>query len=131
MNHPKDEHPDGPDPIRDMVWEEAIMRLRPEPECCGTPSLCGGPFGTADSPGCFESPAPRFGEITTDYKLDNVVARNDQSKSVPDAGESIPASASSPLSSRKPPPIHPMAGMVTWITPSLGTSPDPEEKTEP
>jgi hypothetical protein len=98
VNHQQDEHPDGPDPIRDMVWGEALTGL------------------------AFDRPLPRFGEISTDAKLDNVVARNDQSKLVTDASESTPASASS-RSSRKPPPIHPMAGMVTWITPSLGTPP--------
>jgi hypothetical protein len=91
-------HPDGPDPIRDMVWGEALTGL------------------------AFDRPVPGFGEISTDAKLDNVVARNARSKPVTDVGESIPASASS-RSSRKPPPIHPMAGMVTWITPSLGTPP--------
>jgi hypothetical protein len=95
VNHQQDEHPDGPDPIRDMVWGEALTGL------------------------AFDRPLPRFGEVATDDKLDNVVARNDRSKPVTDVGESIPASASS----RKPPPIHPMAGMVTWITPSLGTPP--------
>lgn len=57
-----DEHPDGPDPIRDMVWGEAVTAMALEAELA------------------FERPPARFGEIRTDAKLDEVVAREDDKK---------------------------------------------------
>lgn len=65
----EDDHPDGPDPIRDMVWDEAMQGLN--------------------------RPTAGFGEIITDTKLDAVVARNDRFSAATDAGESTPASVSS------------------------------------
>lgn len=62
MTSTSDEHPDGPDPIRDLVWESAITAMAKEAELA------------------FDRPAPRFGEISTDAKLDAVVARQDNEK---------------------------------------------------
>lgn len=53
-----DDHPDGPDIIRDTVWTEAITAMAMEAELA------------------FDRPAPRFGEIQTDEKLDAVVRRD-------------------------------------------------------
>ena len=53
-----DDHPDGPDPIRDMVWGDAITGMALEAELA------------------FERPHTRFGETTTDPELDAVVRRD-------------------------------------------------------
>lgn len=71
----------------------------------------------------FDRPAPRFGEITTDPKLDTVLARNDQSSAATDAGESTPASASS---RPRLAGIHPDAMLIPRISPR-SSSPNKEE----
>lgn len=54
-----DDHPDGPDPLRDSVWEEAVTAMALEAELA------------------FERPPFRFGEIRTDAKLDAVLQREE------------------------------------------------------
>lgn len=91
----QDEHPDG-DAITAMALEAELA---------------------------FDRPAPRFGEITTDTKLDSVIARNDRSKPATDAEESTPASASS---RPRLAPVHPDAMLIPRI--SRSSSPPREKK---
>jgi hypothetical protein len=58
-----DDHPDGPDVIRDLVWGTALQNLPLEDE---VPEHL-----------LFERPAPLWGEQKTDIKLDAVVRRED------------------------------------------------------
>lgn len=62
---PVDDHPDGPDFIRDLVWGTALQNME-----------------LVDEPPeefLFERPEQRWGCITTDEKLDAVVRREDES----------------------------------------------------
>lgn len=58
-----DDHPDGPDLIRDLVWGTALQNL---PLVEEPPEQL-----------LFERPALQWGEQTTDLKLDAVVRRED------------------------------------------------------
>lgn len=58
-----DDHPDGPDVIRDLVWGTALQNL---PLVEEVPEHL-----------LFERPAPQWGEQTMDLKLDAVVRRED------------------------------------------------------
>lgn len=62
-----DDHPDGPDPIRDLVWGTALQNMQLEDE---VPEHL-----------LFQRPEARWGQQKTDIKLDAVVRRED---TVPD-----------------------------------------------
>lgn len=73
----------------------------------------------------FNRPELKFGQITTDQKLDNVVARNDRSNAATDAEGSTPASASS---RRRFPPVAPDAMLIPRISRPSSSPPSEPEK---